>query len=596
MACAGQVEVRGLTWRPYGRSRPVLENLDLTIAPGERVLLAGPSGSGKSTLLRAIAGLLLTADSGELSGTVTIDGAGPQDRAGSVGLVLQDPGAGVVASTIGRDVAFGLENISVPREQMAAQVGRALAEVGLAMSRDSSPATLSGGESQRLALAGALVMEPRVLLLDEPTAMLDPETARTVRGVVDRVARAHDLTVVVVEHRLEGWLDRVDRLVVLDADGRVIADGNPLPVLEAHRDSLAAEGIWVPGVPDPEPLAIDLPPSGGAAGLVAAGETVVRADRVTIEHRSRRLGEGSRVTVAVRDRDLEVRAAESVALVGPSGAGKSSLMTVVGGLARPASGRVTFHDRLAAVAHAKGRRSREGHSRSGEVHSRSGEVHARSGEVHSRSGGVAPDRWASKELACLVSWVPQRAATAIVGHTVRDEVLTTPRAIGLDPTTSAARADALLDALGLGHLADVDPRNLSGGEQRRLALASAIAHDPALVLADEPTVGQDRLTWSAVLGVLETARREGAAVLVTTHDAGVIDRADRVVPIHSPDDDPSPVRGIPRSPVSSDYLEPQSPSPVRGITRSPASADYHEPSVDRDVAEREQSVQHPESE
>ena len=149
----------GLSWRPFGRARPVLDRLDLTIAAGERVLLAGPSGSGKSTLLRALAGLLLTADSGELAGEVTVDGE--QDhRAGAVGLVLQDPGAGVVASTIARDVAFGLENLRLPRDAMPARVAAALAEVGLDLPPDASPLTLSGGEAQRLALAGALVMEP----------------------------------------------------------------------------------------------------------------------------------------------------------------------------------------------------------------------------------------------------------------------------------------------------------------------------------------------------------------------------------------------------------------------------------------------------
>ncbi|MGW5241141.1 ATP-binding cassette domain-containing protein [Monashia sp. NPDC004114] len=534
------VEVSDLTWRPYGRSRPVLEHLDLTIEPGERVLLAGPSGSGKSTLLRAVAGLLLTADSGDLHGTVEVDGVAPQEVPGAVGLVLQDPGAGIVASTVGRDVAFGLENVSTVPGSMPQRVAAALAEVGLTMSPDSPPSTLSGGESQRLALAGALVMEPSVLLLDEPTAMLDAVTADEVRAVVAEVVARRGLTLVVVEHRLEGWLDLVDRIVVLDAQGAVVADGQPHDVLAQRGESLAAQGIWVPGVPDPEPVAVSLPM--GSAGSTAAsavvhrGRVVVSARDVDVERRSRRLGEQSRSTLAVADADLEVRAGETLAIVGPSGAGKSTLMAAMGGLVAPTSGAVEMALPLTPGEVAPGEAG---------------------GRRPARERLVPPSEWRAKDLARVVSWVPQRAASAIVGRTVRDDILATPRALGLPASPPGdgpvqvgagaveARVDTLLDALGLTHLADADPRQLSGGEQRRLAMASAIAHAPALVLADEPTVGQDRLTWAAVTGVLDAARREGSAVVVTTHDPGVVARADRVAALTQPEQppaDPEPER------------------------------------------------------
>lgn len=515
---AGEVTVSGLTWRPYGRSRPVLAGLDLTIAPGERVLLAGPSGSGKSTLLRGIAGLLLTADSGDLSGAVTIDGRAPQDQPGAVGLVLQDPGAGVVASTIGRDVAFGLENVEVPRGEMPPRVASTLAEVGLTMNSGSAPTTLSGGESQRLALAGALVMEPSVLLLDEPTAMLDAVTARTVRDLVDEVTRRRSLTLVVVEHRLTGWADLLDRLVVLDAGGAVIADDAPTVVLDTHGKRLVAEGIWVPGVDEPEPIDLRLTVwpegSGRAAGTVDPAGVVVAARDVTVQHRSRRLGAESRTTTAVHDVDLDVQAGRVLALVGPSGSGKTSLMGALGGLTAPSSGRVDFALPLTPAA--------------------SGD------EATARRRFRPPHEWFSTDLARVVAWVPQRAASALVGRTVRDDVLTTPRALGLDPEMSERRADEVLGALGLAHLADADPRHLSGGEQRRLAVASTIVHAPALILADEPTVGQDRLTWAAVVGVLEAARDEGAALVVTTHDDGAIERADRTLRLSAPPPQPAP--------------------------------------------------------
>ncbi|GAA2148763.1 energy-coupling factor transport system ATP-binding protein [Humibacillus xanthopallidus] len=509
------VEVSGLSWRPYGRARPVLHGLDLRIAAGERVLLAGPSGSGKSTLLRALAGLLLTADSGELAGEVTLDGE-PERRAGSVGLVLQDPGAGVVASSIGRDVAFGLENVGVARDAMPARVAAALAEVGLDLPPDSSPATLSGGEAQRLALAGALVMEPRLLLLDEPTAMLDADTAAGVRAVVADVVERRGLTLVVVEHRLTGWLDLVDRLVVLDGDGRVVADDAPHDVLAEHADSLVRQGIWVPGAPEPQPLAVALTPMPlASAGVVAPGERVVTGTGLGVERRSRRLGSTSRSTTAVAGADLSVAAGRLTALTGPSGAGKSTLMAAVGGLLAPTSGHVDVAAPLLPGSGGSSERPRPPHG------------------------------WPSVDLARVVAWVPQRAATAVVGRTVRDDVLTTARALGHDGSDAETRADELLATLGLARLADTDPRHLSGGEQRRLAVASAIAHGPALVLADEPTVGQDRLTWAAVMGTLEAARREGAGVLVTTHDPGVVDRADHEVALVRPPQpaaDPEPER------------------------------------------------------
>ena len=490
----GHVTLDGVTWRPDGRREPVLRDVSLSITPGQRVLLVGPSGSGKSTLLRAIAGLLETADAGELSGSVVIDGHAPGSRAGEVGLVLQEPGAGVVASSIGRDVAFGLENVGMPRADMPSAIGSAVDAVGLNLPLDTPTSALSGGETQRLALAGALALQPSVLLLDEPTAMLDPSHAAQVRASVEGALAAYPITTVVVEHVLGPWVDLVDRLLVLDSDGVLVADGPVRAVLAHERERLLDMGIWVPDAPPPTPL---------APGAVVAGPSVhrtqdVAATPLTIDRTVRLLDGSTRTHTAARlEAPLVPAPGSATALVGPSGSGKSTVLLGFAGALKPSTGSI--------------------------------------------DAGVAPvSELSTRELAARVGWVPQWSSSTIIGHTVLDEVLVASRALGEESPERVVQAHVLLTTLGLGHLEGADPRELSGGEQRRLAIASAILHQPPLLLADEPTVGQDRHTWAAVVGLLDSYRAAGGAVLVSTHDAALIERSDDVVELTPPRRDPPP--------------------------------------------------------
>ncbi|HEY5248739.1 MAG TPA: ABC transporter ATP-binding protein, partial [Dermatophilaceae bacterium] len=198
------VEVRDLTWRPFGRREPVLAGISLRIEPGSRVLLAGPSGSGKSTLLRALAGVLTTTETGDLTGSVLIDDALPTGS--SVGLMMQNPADALVAGRVGRDVAFGPESFGMPRGQIWARVRAALASVSFPYDEDHATSALSGGETQRLALAGVLALTPRLVLLDEPTSMLDPLSAAVVRAAIVSAVGASGATLVMVEHRLADWV------------------------------------------------------------------------------------------------------------------------------------------------------------------------------------------------------------------------------------------------------------------------------------------------------------------------------------------------------------------------------------------------------
>ena len=442
----GRVRFAGFTWRPLGRRLPVVSDLDLEISPGERVLLLGASGAGKSSLLHALAGALGTTIAGEVSGVAEVEGR--------LGLLPQDPDDAVVADRIGRDVAFGPENIALPRDQIWSRVDEALAAVRLPYGRDHLTTALSGGERQRLALAGVLALRPDVLLLDEPTSMLDADHAESVRDAVLEIAGGR--TLVVVEHRFEAWLDHVDRVVVL-AGGGICFDGS----VAAFLAGPPIDGLWMPGLPPPE--AIDVP---GELVRPDKDAFAVRAEDVTVDLVTRTL-RGSQRTRALDGLDLAMGPGSRTAVVGPSGAGKSTALAVLGGLIKPVSGTVT-----PALA---------GHR--------------------------------SRELAHDVGWVPQDAELGFVTTEVAAEIGRTGEVV-----ERQVDVGAVLDVLGLGHLGAAHPYRLSGGEQRRLAIAAALAHRPGLVLLDEPTVGQDRNTWAAVAGWIAAAARAGATVGVSTHD------------------------------------------------------------------------------
>jgi energy-coupling factor transport system permease/ATP-binding protein len=501
------VEVRDLTWRPFGRTEPVLSGINLRIEAGSRLLLAGPSGSGKSTLLRALAGVLTTTETGDLSGSVLIDGSPPAGS--SVGLMMQDPGDALVAGRVGRDVAFGPENFGMPRSEIWSRVRSALAAVGFPYDKDHPTTALSGGEAQRLALAGVLALTPRLVLLDEPTSMLDPESAAVVRGAILSAVRTSGATLVMIQHRLSDWVDEVDRLVVLDQGGRISVDGSVAATLATSADSLATQGVWVPGAPAPQPLAVarDLcvPALRGGAGdvLVSADSvSVLRKPRASVMSANR----PANAVQALLGVNATVRAGEIVTVIGPSGAGKSTLTSLLAGVDAPSQGVVRASDALAGSE---------------------GTAGMRTGGRNDMNGRSLINRLSSRLLAGRFGWVPQRAEHAVVARTVRGDVLSTSRLLGLNEDAARERADGLLEVLGLSALSGADPHHLSGGEMRRLALAGAIAHGPSVLVLDEPSVGQDRLTWSAVAGVVLAARDAGMAVVLATHDPLLIDLADR---------------------------------------------------------------------
>ncbi|MBM7388560.1 energy-coupling factor transport system ATP-binding protein [Clavibacter michiganensis] len=469
-AGGASVRAEGWGWRHAGRSAWAVRDVDLVIEPGERVLLLGASGAGKTTLMHALAGVLGGDDEGETRGTLLVDGEDPAARRGRAGLVLQDPDAQVILSRVGDDVAFGCENLGVPRDEIWARVRDALDAVGLDVALDRSTTALSGGQKQRLALAGVLAMRPGLLLLDEPTANLDPEGVGEVRHAVGSVVERTGATLVVIEHRVAVWQDLVDRVVVLAADGGVLADGAPDDVLRDQGASLAAAGVWVPGREPAAPVRDR-----------AAPATLLRADGLAV-------GRGGARGTAVADGvGVALGSGRVTALTGPNGGGKSTLALTLGGLLPALSGRV-----VAEAALADGL-------------------------------GADPVAWRSRELAARIGTVFQDPEHQFLAGTVRAELEVGPRAVGMDPADAARRVDELLTRLRLDGLAQANPFTLSGGEKRRLSVATALATAPRLLVLDEPTFGQDARTWAELVALLaDLVDRAGVGVLAVTHDADLV--------------------------------------------------------------------------
>ena len=468
-----QVDADGWGWRHAGRRAWAVSEVSLHLEPGEKVLLLGPSGSGKSTLLAGLAGLLHGQESGESRGVLCVDGLAPHTTRHRTGLVLQDPESQIVMSRAGDDVAFGPENYGVPTEQIWPRVRAALDTVGFPYPLDRPTAALSGGEKQRLALAGILANRPGLLLLDEPTANLDPDGARLVRDAVARTVVATGATLVVVEHRVEPWLALVDRVVVLDAEGRLSADGTPEEVFDGSSTARRAPGVW-----SPEPGAG--PPTGHVRR--PAGDAVITA-------RALRLRYPRSSVDAVDGVDLTLPTGQAVAVVGANGTGKSSLALMMAGLLRPTSGLVSAVDEPARPLHRRPPRS----------------------------------------LARVVGTVFQNPEHQFLTRTVRSELLLAPTLLGWTVSRASARVDELLERLGLTALAEANPFTLSGGQKRRLSVATALSASAPVLVLDEPTFGQDAQTWLALAELLESARDAGSALLVVSHDEEFVRRvADRV--------------------------------------------------------------------
>lgn len=501
-----------------GARHPTPDGVSLQVDAGEVVLILGPSGCGKSTLTLALDGLVPQAIAAEFDGSVRVAGLDTREHSVAalseyVAMVFQDPDSQIVTGTLLDEVAFGPENRLLPADEVLARAERALKLVGLWDRRGDNPDVLSGGGRQRLAIACALALASPVLVLDEPTANLDPAGIDEVYAVLRELANDHDHAIVLVEHNLDAAVDIVDRVVVLDAEGRLIVDGPAREVLQGRARELADLGVWLPvstlaamrledvGVAiGPLPLS----PSELAASLEAVDElpapiseyaasgmrstdaaALAPAAAVTVRGATIRRG-GRRGPVVVDEVDLDVASGDFMAIVGTNGAGKTTLLQAIAGVIPAPRGTV---DVL----------------------------------------GIDPSRADARARAHQIGFVFQNPEHQFVAHTVAEELELGLQLQGVPQLERQAEAERMLRRFDLIAHRDRHPFLLSGGQKRRLSVGTALVAGAPVLALDEPTFGQDRARATELLDILAALNAEGTTVLVVTHDLQLVaDYANRV--------------------------------------------------------------------
>ena len=484
--------LRDVSFRYPEAQDTALTHLDHDIEQGELMLVVGRSGSGKSTMLRTLNGLVPHFSGGKFAGSVEIRGAstraiGPNQLSAHVGFVFQNPETQVLASRVDEDIAFALEQHGVPRSTMRKRVEELLDLLSIASLRHRDPSTLSGGERQRVAIAGALAQHPDLLVLDEPTSQLDPWGAEDVLSALKRLNDDLGLTIVVAEHRLERLLHRVDRVCTVEQGGVLASSATPHQFArQADPRSLppvsriGAALEWTPfplSVKDARRAAKEYRlPQQALRRTRHPGDVVLEACGIGLRHTNRSI---------LSDVDLELRQGELLAVIGRNGSGKTTLI-------RSILGHHPLHK--GTIRHA---------------------------------GRVGEQRDPSL-IGRTVGYLPQQATSMFFAERVRDEIAFTARNRGAG--SDDASILAVLDQVGLAGVADRHPRDLSGGEQERLALAIMLTGDPVALLLDEPTRGMDAWRKDDLVRILDAYRQRGGAVLMATHDVELVAAtADRVM-------------------------------------------------------------------
>ncbi len=487
-------KVENLTYYYPEAEKAALKDITLIIEEGEFILVAGGSGSGKSSLARALAGLIPDFYGGRVGGKVYFQGQDirTMDRgklAREVGMVFQDPEKQIVQTHVEAEIAFGLENLGLDNEEMQRRVAEVVCFMDLKQIRGAFTANLSGGQKQKLALASVLAMQPRVLVLDEPTSQLDPVSAEDILNLVKRLNEEMGFTVIMIEQRLDRCYHLADRVLLMEK-GRIACDGSAREVArKTSRDGapfLPPVARFFAGIEAPSlPLTVKegrkllrsciiierdmvLRPAAGKVGDSPA-DLAARGSAVCLKNLWFTYTGGQEV---LKDVSLDVGEGEFVAVLGENGAGKSTMLRHLTGLLRPDRGTVQVL-----------------------------------GKDVGRNG--------FKEIRRHTAYLSQNPNDYLFQDTVEDELLFTLKNFGLKDTSVV---DEMLDRFRLVQYRRTNPRDLSSGERQRVALASVLVTSPGLIILDEPTRGVDFRLKAELGRFLRHETVKGRTVIVVTHD------------------------------------------------------------------------------
>ena len=503
------IELKNVSYKYPATDFYALKDVSLTVRRGEVLLITGPTGAGKTTLCYVLNGLVPHFFGGVFEGEARVLGYDIRETpvgflSTKVGLVFSDPLSQLVSATVEDEVAFGLENLGLPEEEIMKRVKEVLEYVELYKLKDRPPYTLSGGEQQAVALASILAMDPEVYVLDEPTSNLDPIGTMRVLDLLKKLAREKRKTIIIVEHKLEEMAEIADRMIVMN-EGKIIAEGTPREILTHRAEHLHELGLEAAHIPllvqrlmkerlidnvGEIPLTLNegvrffdqilssntLSLTSGNGGSIESekqgiGEPIIRVENLVHVYPGG--------TMALKGVSMEVYRGDFLAIIGQNGSGKTTLVKHFNGLLKPTEGKVTVF-------------------------------------------GMDVEKTPTSELVKRVGYIFQDPDRQLFTRSVKDELIFGPKNIGLPKDEIEERIERVAKKLRIDHLLDRQPYSLGKGEKQRVAIASILVMDPEVIVLDEPTTGQDPRNRREIMDTMKALHEEGKTIVFITHDMNLV--------------------------------------------------------------------------